>query len=65
MCPVAYSTPPSQPTLVCTTGNLHVGCLVTVTVNYSLSPLTPVIGQMFPSINMTTTSQSTIERVFG
>jgi len=62
---VAYSRPPSQPTLVCTAGNLHVGCLVTVTVNYSYSPLTPVIGQMFPSINMTTTSQSTIERVFS
>jgi len=62
---VAYAAPPSQPTLVCTTGHVHVGCLVTVTVNYSMSPLTPVIGQMFPSVSMTTTSQSTIERVFG
>ena len=62
---VAYSRPPSQPTLGCTKPNLHVGCLVTVTVTYSLSPLTPIVGQLLPAINMTTTSQSTIERVFG
>jgi len=62
---VTYSTPPSQPALGCTKGSLHVGCLVTVTVTYSWAPLTPIVGQMFPSINMTTSSQSTIERVFS
>ena len=46
-------------------GNLHVGCLVTVTVNYSLSPLTPVIGQMFPIHQHENHVPEHDERVFG
>ena len=61
---IAYSAPPSLPTLGCTSGSLHVGCLATVTATTSVSPLTPIVGQMFPSFAMTATSQSTIERVF-
>jgi hypothetical protein len=63
---VAYANPPSEPSLGCDPGTppLHVGCLVTVTVHYKLSPLTPLVGQMFPTVDMNTTSQSSIERVF-
>ena len=61
---VTFGPPPSQPTLGCAAGSLHVGCLVNVKVDYAWSPLTPLIGQMFPSIAMSVTCQSTIERVF-
>ncbi len=61
---VTYKSPPSQPTLVCTAGSLHVGCLVDVNVPYAWAPLTPVISTIWPSIALNGHSQSTIERVF-
>jgi Flp pilus assembly protein TadG len=66
---VFYSSPPSQPHLPCpaaptTTNPLHVGCLVTVTVPYTWTPLTPVISSIWPAIPMSYTSQTSIERVF-
>ncbi len=61
---ISYQAPPSQPSLVCTPTDLHIGCLADVTVPYTWSPLTPVISTIWPSITMSGHSQSTIERVF-
>lgn len=61
---VTYQAPPSQPSLVCTAGDLHIGCLADVTVPYTWSPLTPVVSTIWPSITMSGHAQTTIERVF-
>jgi len=61
---VSYHAPPSQPSLVCTASDLHIGCLADVTVPYGWAPLTPVISAIWPSIPMTGHAQTTVERVF-
>jgi Flp pilus assembly protein TadG len=68
---VAYSAPPGT-TLQCTSpadatpasDSIDVGCIASVTVGYSLTPLTPLISAMFPAIDMSSTSQMPIERLF-
>jgi Flp pilus assembly protein TadG len=66
---VTYGPPSTGPTLSCpnsptTTSPLSVGCIATVTVTYSWTPITPVIGNIIGSIIVTSTSQIPIERVF-
>jgi Flp pilus assembly protein TadG len=60
---VAYSPPPTTPTLGCSSP-LHVGCIASVTVRYQFRPLTPVIGNLMGPITMDSTSQIPVERVF-
>jgi Flp pilus assembly protein TadG len=55
-CPAAADTTPSS-------GQLDLGCIASVTVDYTFTPLTPVISQMFASIPMASTSQMPIERL--
>jgi Flp pilus assembly protein TadG len=59
---VSYSPPPST-TLSCSP-TLDVGCIASVTVAYTWTPSTPVIGSLIGPITMTATSQIPIERVF-
>lgn len=59
---VSYS-PPAGTALVCSP-TLKVGCIATVTVHYSYSPMTPIFSSIFPSMVMDSTSQMPIERVF-
>lgn len=72
---VTYSAPPplhpGDPTLVCTAptagnyGGLNVGCIATVTIEYTWMPATPLISTIFShGITVTSTSQIPIERVF-
>lgn len=63
---VTYSAPPSLPSLTCDSDGrpLTVGCLVDVTMVHSWQPITPVIGNIWSSITMSSTSQSTVERIF-
>ncbi len=60
---VGYSAP-SGTTLSCTGGALDVGCIASVTVHYTFTPVTPVIGNLVGSVHMDSTSQMPIERVF-
>jgi Flp pilus assembly protein TadG len=60
---VSYSPPPSSPGLSCTSP-LHVGCIASVTVRYTWTPFTPMIGNIIGPITTTSTSQIPIERVF-
>ncbi len=60
---VAYSAPPGT-ALVCTSTQLEVGCVVSVTVTYTYTPITPVVGQILGPIQMSSTSQQLIDRVF-
>ena len=55
--------PPAGTTLTCSP-TLHVGCLATVTVAYTWTALTPVIGRFIGPITMTSTSQMPIQNVF-
>ena len=59
---VTYSSPPAT-TLSCSPA-LHVGCIASVTVNYTWRAITPVIGDLIGPIAMSSTSQIPIERVF-
>ncbi|HEX9044179.1 MAG TPA: TadE/TadG family type IV pilus assembly protein [Candidatus Limnocylindrales bacterium] len=58
---VSYA-PPAGTTLSCSP--LHVGCLASVTVAYTWSANTPVIGRIVGPLTLTSTSQIPIERVF-
>jgi Flp pilus assembly protein TadG len=61
---VSYSSP-STSTLTCTAPSaLDLGCIATVTVAYTWTPMTPVISNILGSISMSSTSQMPIERVF-
>jgi len=42
----------------------HVGCMATVTVTYTWSPVTPIISSFVRTISMTSTSSMPVERVF-
>jgi Flp pilus assembly protein TadG len=59
---VSYGTP-SGTTLSCSP-TLNVGCIATVTVSHTWSPITPLVGQVLGAINLSSTSQIPIERVF-
>jgi Flp pilus assembly protein TadG len=59
---VSYA-PPSGSTLSCAP-TLHVGCIATVTVQYTWSAITPVIGGLIGPISISSSSQMPIERVF-
>ena len=65
---VSYSSPldPSPPhnALLSCSPALDVGCIATVSVTYTWSAITPVIGNILGPINMSATSQIPIERVF-
>lgn len=62
---VTYSSPATSPTLTCTAPSaLSLGCIATVTVAYTWTPMTPVISNIMGSISMSSTSQMPIERVF-
>jgi len=59
---VSYAAPTGS-TLTCAP-TLHVGCIATVTVHYSWSAITPVIGALVGPISISSSSQMPIERVF-
>ena len=59
---VTYSTPPGS-TLICSP-QLNVGCIVTITVATKFTPITPVAGLVIGEIDMTTTSEQPVERLF-
>jgi Flp pilus assembly protein TadG len=59
---VAYTKPPGTDLSCAPT--LHVGCIASVTVSYTWTPSTPVIGNILGPIQMSSTSQIPIERVF-
>ena len=59
---VSYSPPPS--TEISCSPTLDVGCIASVTVTYRWTAMTPVIGNLVGPINMSSTSQIPIERVF-
>lgn len=65
---VAYAAPSSNPSLSCPSPSsglkLNVGCIATVTVEHTWTAITPVIGTVMGSINMSSTSQMPVERVF-
>jgi Flp pilus assembly protein TadG len=60
---VAYRAP-SGTSLTCTSSQLNVGCIAMVTVAYTYSPVTPLIGNLVGNIAINSTSQMPIERVF-
>jgi Flp pilus assembly protein TadG len=60
---VTFSAP-SGTSLPCTSSNLNVGCIASVTVSYTYTPITPVIGGLVGNIAINSTSQMPIERVF-
>lgn len=59
---VTYSTPPGA-SLACSP-SLKVGCIASVTVTYTYTPSTPVIGSLVGTISMSSTSELPVERVF-
>jgi Flp pilus assembly protein TadG len=60
---VTYAKPPNT-NLSCGSPTLQRGCIASVTVAYTWTPSTPVIGNIIGPITMTSTSQIPIERVF-
>ena len=40
-----------------------IGCIASVTVSYTFRPITPIIGQIWSTINMSSTTKLPIERV--
>ena len=59
---IAYSTPPGTD-LTCSP-HLNVGCIVTVTISTKFTPITPVAGILIGAIDMSTTSEMPLERLF-
>lgn len=59
---IAYSTPVGTD-LVCAP-RLNVGCIVTVTVTAKFTPITPVAGILIGPIDMSSTSEMPLERLF-
>lgn len=57
-------TVPSGGTMTCSSTVINVGCIATVTVTYSWSPITPIAGSLIGAITMQSTSQIPVERVF-
>ena len=59
---IAYSTPVGT-NLTCAP-HLNVGCIVTVTVTAKFTPITPVAGVLIGPIDMSSTSEMPLERLF-
>lgn len=59
---ISYSAPPGV-TLQCG-APLNVGCIATVTVVSTYTPITPVAGSLIGPISMSATSSMPIERIF-
>lgn len=59
---IAYSTPGGTD-LTCAP-HLNVGCLVTVTVNAKFTPITPVAGILIGPLDLSSTSEMPLERLF-
>jgi hypothetical protein len=59
---ISYSTPGGTD-LICAP-HLNVGCLVTVTVTSKFTPITPVAGILIGPLDMTSTSELPLERLF-
>ena len=65
-------TVPSGTTLTCASstdatpasGAINLGCVANVTVDYTFTPLTPIIGSLFSAIHMSSTAQMPVERLF-
>jgi Flp pilus assembly protein TadG len=45
------------------TAPYSIGCIASVTVNYTFHPITPIIGAIWQTINMSSTTQLPIEHV--
>lgn len=61
---VALGTQPSDVfTSYNCTSPYSIGCIASVTVKYTFHPITPVIGQIWQTINMSSTTQLPIEHV--
>jgi Flp pilus assembly protein TadG len=59
---VSYAAPPGV-ALTCSP-TVAVGCIASVTVDYTFRAVTPVIGNIVGAISMSSTSQEPVERVF-
>ena len=59
---ISYAAPPDT-TLTCT-GTLNVDCIVTVTIETTFVPITPIAGSLVGPIDMSATSSMPIERLF-
>jgi Flp pilus assembly protein TadG len=59
---VSYSTPAGT-TLSCTP-HLNVGCIVSVTVTTTFTPITPVAGILIGDLSLSSTSELPLERLF-
>ncbi|HLY13722.1 MAG TPA: TadE/TadG family type IV pilus assembly protein [Candidatus Limnocylindrales bacterium] len=59
---VSYAAPPGI-NLSCAP-TLHVGCIATVTVQYTWTAITPLIGGLIGPVSISSSSQMPIERVF-
>ncbi len=61
---VTYTKPPGTSLQCPPTSTVNVGCIASVTVNYTFTPSTPLIGGLIGTIAMSSTSQIPVERVF-
>jgi Flp pilus assembly protein TadG len=59
---IAYGAPPG--TTVSCSPTVNVGCIASVTLTHTFTPITPIAGSILGSVVMTTTSQMPVERVF-
>lgn len=59
---VSFAAPPG--TLVTCDPSVHIGCIASVTITYAYTPSTPLVSALIPAIDMTSTSQMPVERVF-
>ena len=61
---VALGTRPSDVTTTYSCGSSYaIGCIASVTVKYQFHAITPIIGQIWQTINMESTTQLPIEHV--
>ena len=61
---ISLDTQPSDVTIVYGCGSPKtIGCIASVTVSYTFRPITPIIGQIWSTINMSSTTKLPIERV--
>jgi Flp pilus assembly protein TadG len=56
--------PPTDDTITCAAGNLHVGCIASISVSTRWEAITPIVASMLGPLDMTATSEQPIERVF-
>jgi hypothetical protein len=60
---VTYA-PPSDDTITCEAGALHVGCIARVAVSTRWEAITPIVGSIVGPIDLAATSEQPVERVF-